>query len=145
MIELHTKEGYTLEIYDTSCIKSMYSIYGGLKGEYTQLKLYGLSCKTVTVLETKKQIARILEAKREQLKETEDDTNQMYKYTTEDVIMVASKGNKVTTKDRNGKEIEVAEIIKVETLLKHQSMFMAREIKEEFYIKPTGRGRYLND
>lgn len=128
MIELHTEEGYTLEIYDTSCIKSMYSIYGGLKGEYTQLKLYGLSCKTATVLETKRQIARILEAKREQLKETED------------VIMVASKGEKVTTRDHNGEEIEVAEIIKVETLLKHQSMFMAREIKEEFYIKPTGRG-----
>lgn len=90
MIELHTEEGYTLEIYDTSCIKFMYSIYGGLKGEYTQLKLYGLSCKTITVLETKRQIARILEAKRELLKETED------------VIMVASKGDKVTTKDSNG-------------------------------------------
>lgn len=144
MIELHTEEGAKLEIYDISCITRMREIYGGLKGEYTSLTLSGLPC-SVTVLETKRQIARILKVKRELLKETEDDTNQMYKYTTEDVIMVASKGEKVTTRDHNGKEIEVAEIIKVETLLKHQSMFMAREIKEEFYIKPTGRGRYLND
>lgn len=60
MIELHTEEGTKLEIYDPSCIVSMREIYGGLKGEYTSLTLNGLLC-SVTVLETKRQIERMLQ------------------------------------------------------------------------------------
>lgn len=139
MIELHTEEGYTLEIYDTSCIVSMYSLYGGLKGEYTEFNITGLSCRVV-VLETKRQIERMLKEMRELFKATEDD-NRMYKYTNEDVIVVATKGDKVTARDHNGKEIELAQIMKVESLLKRPSMFMDRKIDEKFYIKPIGRGR----
>lgn len=140
MIELHTEEGYTLEIYDTSCIKSMYSVYGGLKGEYTELKLYGLSCNWVTVVETKRQIESILRVKRELFKETEDDTNQMYKYTTGDEIVVATKGDRVTALDYDGKEIEIAEIMKVASLLKS-----TYKVTEKFYIKPIGKGYYYYD
>lgn len=140
MIELHTEEGYTLEIYDTSCIKSMCSVYGGLKGEYTELKLYGLSCNWVTVVETKRQIESILRVKRELFKETEDDTNQMYKYTTGDEIVVATKGDRVTALDYDGKEIEIAEIMKVASLLKSPY-----KVTEKFYIKPIGKGYYYYD
>lgn len=139
MIELNTEEGYTLEIYDTSCIVSMYELYGGLKGEYTELNITGLSCGVV-VLETKRQIESILRVKRELFKETKDDTNQMYKYTTEDEIVVATKGDKVTAIDQYGKEIDIAETFKVETALLRAGMIV--KIEEKFFIKAIGWGRY---
>ena len=74
MIELHTEEGTKLEIYDTSCILSMRELYGGLKGEYTSLTISGLTC-SITVLETKGQIERMLKLEREQAKDHEDYTN----------------------------------------------------------------------
>ena len=129
MIELNTEEGTKLEIYDTSCIVSMSELYGGLKGEYTELKLYGLSCNTVVVVETKRQIERMLKLEREQAKDNENYTNRMYRYTknlvykdgrvrdlkwTEYVIVTATKGGKVTAIDQHGKEIDIAETVKVE-------------------------------
>lgn len=158
MIELNTKEGTKLEIYDTSCIVSMSELYGGLKGEYTELKLYGLSCNTVVVVETKRQIERMLKLEREQAKDNENYTNRMYRYTkklvykdgivrdlkwTEYVIVTATKGGKVTAIDQHGKEIDIAETVKVERETKLAGKTV--ELKEEFFIKPAGKGRYWND
>ena len=158
MIELHTEEGCTLEIYDTSCIVSMSELYGGLKGEYTELKLYGLSCNTVVVVETKRQIERMLKLEREQAKDNENYTNRMYRYTkklvykdgrvrdlkwTEYVIVTATKGGKVTAIDQHGKEIDIAETVKVERETKLAGKTV--ELKEEFFIKSAGKGRYWND
>ena len=158
MIELNTKEGTKLEIYDTSCIVSMSELYGGLKGEYTELKLYGLSCNTVVVVETKRQIERMLKLEREQAKDNENYTNRMYRYTkklvykdgivrdlkwTEYVIVTATKGGKVTAIDQHGKEIDIAETVKVERETKLAGKTV--ELKEEVFIKPAGKGRYWND
>lgn len=158
MIELNTEEGTKLEIYDTSCILRMSSLYGGLKGEYTELKLYGLSCNTVVVVETKRQIERMLKLEREQAKDNENYTNRMYRYTkklvykdgrvrdlkwTEYVIVTATKGGKVTAIDQHGKEIDIAETVKVERETKLAGKTV--ELKEEFFIKPAGKGRYWND
>ena len=149
MIELNTEEGAKLEIYDTSCILQMSELYGGLKGEYTELKLYGLSCNTVVVVETKRQIERMLKLEREQAKDNENYTNRMYRYTkklvykdgrvrdlkwTEYVIVTATKGGKVTAIDQHGK-------VERETKLAGKTV----ELKEEFFIKSAGMGRYWND
>lgn len=158
MIELHTEEGCTLEIYDTSCIVSMSELYGGLKGEYTELKLYGLSCNTVVVVETKRQIERMLKLEREQAKENEDYTNRVYRYTNkivykrkdaryredleyiEYVIVTATKGGKVTAIDQHGREIDIAETYKVERELQQAGKTVGTE--EKFFVKAVGRGRY---
>ena len=139
MIELNTEEGAKLEIYDTSCILQMSELYGGLKGEYTSLTISGLPF-SVTVLETMRQIERILKVKRELFKETEDDTNQIYKYTNKNEIVVATKSGKVTAIDQYGKEIDIAETFKVETALLRAGTIV--EIEEKFFIKAIGRGRY---
>lgn len=158
MIELHTEEGTKLEIYDPSCIVSMSEVYGGLKGEYTELKLYGLSCNWATVVETKRQIERMLKLEREQAKDNENCTNKMYRYTrklvykdgrvrdlkwTEYVIVTATKSGKVTAKDRHGKEIDIAETVKVECETKLAGKTV--ELEEKFFVKPVGKGRYWND
>ena len=158
MIELNTEEGTKLEIYDPSCIVSMNSIYGGQRGEYTQLKLYGLSCNVAKVVETKRQIERMLKPEREQAKDDENYTNKMYRYTkmlvykdgrvrdlewTEYVIVTATKSGKVTAIDRNGKEIDIAETVKVERETKLAGKTV--ELEEKFFIKAIGRGRYWND
>lgn len=157
MIELNTEEGTKLEIYDTSCILSMRELYGGLKGEYTSLTISGLTC-SVKVLETKGQIERMLKLEREQAKDNENYTNRMYRYTkklvykdgrvrdlkwTEYVIVTATKGGKVTAIDQHGKEIDIAETVKVERETKLAGKTV--ELKEEFFIKPAGKGRYWND
>lgn len=80
MIELNTEDGTKLEIYDTSCIVSMRELYGGYGGEYTNLTITGLPC-SVVVLETKRQIERMLKLEHEQAKENEEYTNRVYKYT----------------------------------------------------------------
>lgn len=155
MIELNTEEGTKLEIYDPSCIVSMNELYGGLKGEYTSLKLAGLFC-SVTVLETKRQIERMLKLEREQAKEVEDYTNRVYRYTNkvvykkkdaryredleyiEYVIVTATKGGKTTAIDQNGREIDIAETYKVERELQQDGKTVGLE--ENFFIKPIGRG-----
>ena len=139
MIELHTEEGTKLEIYDISCIARMREIYGGLKGEYTSLTLSGLPC-SVTVLETKRQIERILKAKRELFKETADDTDQLYKYSNKEVFVVATKGDRVTVIDQNKKKIDIAETIKVKSGRFRAGILV--ELEEHFFIKAVGRGRY---
>ena len=158
MIELHTEEGTKLEIYDTSCIVSMSESYGGLKGEYTKLKLYGLSCNVATVVETKRQIERMLKLEREQSKDHKNYTNRMYRYTKrlvyknggvrdlkceEYVIVTATKNGKVTAIDQYGKEIDIAETVKVERERKWAGKTVGLE--EQFFIKPVGKGRYWND
>ena len=157
MIELNTEEGTKLEIYDTSCILSMRELYGGYKGEYTELKLAGLPC-SVTVLETKRQIERMLKLEREQAKETESYTNRVYRYTdkvvyrkkdaryredleyVEYVIVTATKSGKVTVTDQKGREIDIAETYKVERGLQQEGKTVGTE--EKFFIKAIGRGRY---
>ena len=157
MIELNTEEGTKLEIYDISCIVSMSELYGGLKGEYTELKLYGLSCNTV-VVETKRQIERMLKLEREQAKENEEYTNHVYRYTNkvvyrkkdaryredleyvEYVIVTATKNGKVTATDQNGREIDIAETYKVERELQQAGKTVGTE--EKFFIKAIGRGHY---
>ena len=157
MIELNTEEGTKLEIYDTSCILSMRELYGGYKGEYTSLTLAGLSCN-VTVIETKKQIERMLKLEREQSKENEEYTNRVYRYTNkvcykkkdaryredlefvEYVIVTATKSGKVTVTDQNGREIDIAETYKVESELQQAGKTVGTE--EKFFIKAIGRGRY---
>ena len=157
MIELNTEEGTKLEIYDTSCILSMRELYGGYKGEYTELKLAGLPC-SVTVLETKRQIERMLKLEREQAKETESYTNRVYRYTdkvvyrkkdaryredleyVEYVIVTATKSGKVTVTDQKGREIDIAETYKVERELQQEGKTVGTE--EKFFIKAIGRGRY---
>jgi hypothetical protein len=157
MIELNTEEGTKLEIYDTKCIVSMHELYGGLKGEYTSLKISGLPC-SVTVLETKRQIERMLKLEREQAKETEEYTNKVYRYTNklvyknrylrdlehvEYVIVTATKGGKVTATDRNGREIDIAETYKVEQETKRAGRTV--DLEEKFFVKIIGRGLYWND
>nr|DAK14448.1 MAG TPA: hypothetical protein [Bacteriophage sp.] len=157
MIELNTEEGTKLEIYDPSCIVSMRELYGGRKGEYTNLTISGLTC-SVTVLETKRQIERMLKLEREQAKDHENYTNKMYRYTkklvykggrvrdlkwTEYVIVTATKGGKVTAIDQHGKEIDIAETVKVERETKLAGKTV--ELEEKFFIKPVGKGRYWND
>lgn len=142
MIELHIEKGTKLEIYDTSCIVSMMELYGGHEGEYTVLTIYGFPC-SVVVVETKKQIERLLRVKRELFKETEDYTDQLYRYSNEEVIVVATKGDKITVKDQNGKELDIAEIIKVKSG-SFRSGFLV-DVEEDFYIKPIGKGRFWND
>ena len=157
MIELHTEEGTKLEIYDTSCILSMRELYGGRKGEYTSLTISGLTC-SVTVLETKRQIERMLKLEREQAKDREDYTNRVYRYTNkivykkkdaryredleyiEYVIVTATKNGKVTAIDQNGREIDIAEIYKVESGLQQEDNIIGLE--ENFFVKAIGRGRY---
>lgn len=157
MIELHTEKGDKLEIYDISCIVSMYELYGGLKGEYTSLTISGLQF-TVTVLETKRQIERMLKLEREQSKENEEYTNRVYRYTNkvvykkkdaryredlefvEYVIVTATKSGKVTVTDQNGREIDIAETYKVERELQQAGKTVGTE--EKFFIKAIGRGRY---
>lgn len=157
MIELHTEEGTKLEIYDPSCILRMSELYGGLKGEYTSLTLAGLSCR-VTVLETKRQIERMLKLEREQAKEVEDYTNRVYRYTNkivymrkdaryredleyiEYVVVTATKSGKVTAIDQNGREIDIAETYKVESELQQAGKIIGLE--ENFFVKAVGRGRY---
>lgn len=157
MIELNTEEGTKLEIYDPSCIVSMSEVYGGLKGEYTELKLYGLSCNWAEVVETKRQIERMLKLEREQAKDNENYTNKMYRYTkklvykdgrarslnwTEYLIVTATKSGKVTAIDQHGKEIDIAETVKVERETKLAGKTV--ELEENFFIKPVGKGRYWN-
>ena len=157
MIELNTEEGTKLEIYDTSCILSMRELYGGDKGEYTSLTLAGLSC-SVTVLETKRQIERMLKLEREQSKENEEYTNRVYRYTNkvvykkkdaryredlefvEYVIVTATKSGKVTVTDQNGREIDIAETYKVEREKQQAGKTVGTE--EKFFIKAIGKGRY---
>lgn len=157
MIELNTEEGAKLEIYDTSCILSMSELYGGLKGEYTSLSISGLTC-SVTVLETKRQIERMLKLEREQSKENEEYTNRVYRYTNkvvykkkdaryredlefvEYVIVTATKSGKVTAIDQNGREIDIAETYKVERELQRAGKTVGTE--EKFFVKAVGRGRY---
>ena len=157
MIELNTEEGTKLEIYDTSCILSMRELYGGLKGEYTSLTISGLTC-SITVLETKGQIERMLKLEREQAKDHEDYTNRVYRYTRkivykkkdaryredleyiEYVIVTATKNGKVTTIDQNGREIDIAETYKVESELQQGEKTVGLE--EQFFVKAVGRGRY---
>lgn len=157
MIELNTEEGTKLEIYDTSCILSLRELYGGLKGEYTSLTISGLPC-SVTVLETKRQIERMLKLERNQAKETESYTNRVYRYTNkvvykkkdaryredlefvEYVIVTATKSGKVTVTDQNGREIDIAETYKVERELQRAGKTIGTE--ENFFVKAVGRGRY---
>lgn len=157
MIELNTEEGAKLEIYDTSCILSMSELYGGLKGEYTSLSISGLTC-SVTVLETKRQIEKMLKLEREQSKENEEYTNRVYRYTNkvvykkkdaryredlefvEYVIVTATKSGKVTAIDQNGREIDIAETYKVERELQRAGKTVGTE--EKFFVKAVGRGRY---
>lgn len=157
MIELNTEEGAKLEIYDTSCILSMSELYGGLKGEYTSLSISGPTC-SVTVLETKRQIERMLKLEREQSKENEEYTNRVYRYTNkvvykkkdaryredlefvEYVIVTATKSGKVTAIDQNGREIDIAETYKVERELQRAGKTVGTE--EKFFVKAVGRGRY---
>lgn len=157
MIELNTEEGTKLEIYDASCILSMRELYGGLKGEYTSLTISGLTC-SVTVLETKGQIERMLKLEREQAKDHEDYTNRVYRYTNkivykkkdaryredleyiEYVIVTATKNGKVTAIDQNGREIDIAETYKVESKLQQDGKAVV--LKEQFFVKAVGRGRY---
>lgn len=157
MIELNTEEGTKLEIYDTSCILSMRELYGGLKGEYTSLTISGLTC-SITVLETKGQIERMLKLEREQAKDHKDYTNRVYRYTRkivykkkdaryredleyiEYVIVTATKNGKVTTIDQNGREIDIAETYKVESELQQAEKTVGLE--EQFFVKAVGRGRY---
>lgn len=157
MIELNTEEGTKLEIYDTSCILSMRELYGGLKGEYTSLTISGLTC-SITVLETKGQIERMLKLECEQAKDHEDYTNRVYRYTRkivykkkdaryredleyiEYVIVTATKNGKVTTIDQNGREIDIAETYKVESELQQAGKTVGLE--ENFFVKAVGRGRY---
>lgn len=157
MIELNTEEGTKLEIYDPSCIVSMRELYGGRKGEYTNLTINGLTC-SVTVLETKRQIERMLKLEREQAKDQEDYTNCVYRYTNkivykkkdaryrevleyiEYVIVTATKNGKVTVIDQNGREIDIAETYKVESKL--QQAGKAVVLKEQFFVKAVGRGHY---
>lgn len=157
MIELNTEEGTKLEIYDPSCISYMRELYGGDKGEYTSLMLPGLTC-SVTVLETKRQIERMLKLEREQAKEVEEYTNRVYRYTNkvvykkkdaryredleyiEYVIVTASKGGKVTATDQNGREIDIAETYKVER--ERQLAGKTVDLEEQFFVKTIGRGRY---
>lgn len=157
MIELNTEEGTKLEIYDLSCILSMRELYGGRKGEYTSLTISGLTC-SVTVLETKRQIERMLKLEREQAKDHEDYTNRVYRYTNkvvykkkdaryredleyiEYVIVTATKNGKVTAIDQNGREIDIAETYKVESKL--QQAGKAVVLKEQFFVKAVGRGHY---
>lgn len=157
MIELNTEEGAKLEIYDTSCILQMSELYGGLKGEYTELKLAGLSC-SVTVLETNRQIERMLNLEREQAEKTESYTNRVYRYTdkvvyrkkdaryredlefVEYVIVTATKSGRVTATDQNGREIDIAETYRVERELQRAGKTIGTE--EKFFIKAIGRGRY---
>lgn len=141
MIELHTEKGTKLEIYDTSCIVSMLELYGGYNGEYTVLSIYGLPC-SVVVVETKRQIERILKVKRELFKETADDTDQLYKYSNEEVIVVATKGDRVTVIDQNKKKIDIAETIKVKSGRFRAGILV--DVEEDFYIKPIGKGRCWN-
>lgn len=157
MIELNTEEGTKLEIYDASCILSMRELYGGQKGKYTSLTISGLTC-SVTVLETKRQIERMLKLEREQAKDREDYTNRVYRYTNkiaykkkdaryredleyiEYVIVTATKNGKVTAIDQNGREIDIAETYKVESNL--QQAGKAVGLKEQFFVKAVGRGLY---
>ena len=157
MIELNTEEGTKLEIYDASCILSMRELYGGLKGEYTSLTISGLTC-SVTVLETKRQIERMLKLEREQSKDHENYTNRVYRYTSkilykkkdaryredleyiEYVIVTATKSGKVTAIDQNGREIDIAETYKVESGLQQEDNIIGLE--ENFFVKAIGRGRY---
>ena len=157
MIELNTEEGAKLEIYDTSCILSMSELYGGLKGEYTSLSISGLT-RSVTVLETKRQIERMLKLEREQSKENEEYTNRVYRYTNkvvykkkdaryredlefvEYVIVTATKSGKGTAVDQNGREIDIAETYKVEREVQRAGKTVGTE--EKFFVKAVGRGRY---
>ena len=157
MIELNTEEGTKLEIYDPSCILSMRELYGGLKGEYTRLTISGL-LYSVTVLETKRQIERMLKLERNQARENEEYTNRVYRYTdkvvykkkcaryredleyVEYVIVTATKGGKVTVTDQNGREIDIAETYKVER--ERQLAGKTVDLEEQFFVKTIGKGRY---
>lgn len=157
MIELNTEEGTKLEIYDPSCIVSMRELYGGRKGEYTSLTIIGLLCN-VTVLETKRQIERMLKLEREQARENEEYTNRVYRYTdkvvykkkdaryredlefVEYVIVTATKSGKVTATDQNGREIDIAETYKVER--ERQLAGKTVDLEEQFFVKTIGKGRY---
>lgn len=157
MIELNTEKGTKLEIYDTSCILSMRELYGGLKGEYTILTISGLQF-TVTVLETKRQIERMLKLESDQAKNNEEYTNRVYRYTNkvvykkkdaryredlefvEYVIVTATKNGKVTVTDHNGREIDIAETYKVER--ERQLEGKTVDLEERFFVKTIGKGRY---
>ena len=157
MIVLHTERDDKLEIYDSSCIVSMREIYGGLKGEYASLTISGLLC-SVTVLETKRQIEEMLQPERELFNNTKDDTELVYRYTkkieykkkdarrledlkyVEYVITTATKSDRVTVKDSNGKKVDIADVYKVE--FKTQREGKTKHLEERFFIKTVGRGRY---
>lgn len=157
MIELHTEEGTKLEIYDPSCIVSMREIYGGLKGEYTSLTLKGLLC-SVTVLETKRQIERMLQPEMDLFTKPTNDTDCIYRYTqklvykkkdaryrydleyVEHVVTTATKTSRVTVKDYNGKTVDVADTYTVVREKKVAGKTV--ELEERYYIKTVGRGRY---
>lgn len=157
MIELNTEEGTKLEIYDASCILSMRELYGGLKGEYTSLRISGLLC-IVTVLETKRQIEQMLKLEREQTKDNEEYTNRVYRYTNkvvykekddryredleyvEYVIVTATKSGKVTVTDHNGREIDIAETYKVER--ERNIAGKTVDLEEQFFVKTIGKAHY---
>lgn len=157
MIELNTGKGTKLEIYDSSCIVSMRELYDGYKGEYTSLTMSGLIC-SVTVLETKRQIERMLKLEREQAGENEEYTNRVYSYTgkvvykrkdarykegpeyVEYVIVTETKDGKVTAIAHNGKEIDIAETYKIER--ERQLAGKTVSLGEQFFVKTIGRGCY---
>lgn len=157
MIELHTEKGTKLEIYDASCIVSMREIYGGIKGEYTSLVLKGLIV-SVTVLETKRQIESMLQSEFSLFNNTKSDDNRIYRYTRKIVykkkdaryledlevveyeIVTATKSDRVTVKRSNGKEVDIADIFKVER--KKRLAGKTVDLEEQFFIKTVGRGRY---
>lgn len=157
MIELHTEEGTKLEIYDISCITRMREIYGGLKGEYTSLTLNGLPC-SVTVLETKRQIERMLQPEMNLFTKTEKNTDCIYRYTqklvykkkdaryreyleyVEYVITTATKTSRVTVKSYNGKTVDIADTYTV--VREKQVAGKTVNLEERYYIKTVGRGRY---
>ena len=157
MIELNTEEGDKLEIYDASCILSMRELYGGIKGEYASLTISGLPC-SVTVLETKRQIEGMLQPERDLFKKTKNDTDCIYRYTkklvykkkdvrhlkdleyVEYLVFTATKTSRVTVKDYNGKTVDIADTYTVVEERKVGGKTV--ELKERYFIKTVGRGRY---
>lgn len=157
MIELHTEEGTKLEIYDISCILKMREIYGGLKGEYTSLTLSGLPL-SVTVLETKRQIERMLQPEMDLFTKPKNDTDCIYRYTrkilykkkdaryrnyleyVEYEVVTATKTSRETAKTYNGKTVDIADVYKV--VRERKVAGKTVELEEHFFIKAVGMGYY---
>nr|DAT25515.1 MAG TPA: hypothetical protein [Caudoviricetes sp.] len=160
MIELNTEEGTKLEIYDISCISKMREIYGGLKGEYTSLTLSGLPY-SVTVLETKRQIERMLQTEMNLFTKPKNDTDCIYRYTrkilykkkyaryrndleyVEYEVVTATKTSRVKVKSYNGKMVDIADTYTV--VRERKVAGKTVELEEQYFIKTVGRGRYWND